>query len=298
MASASPNQNNSLNHLLPPNWKTKITEWLQEDIPSFDYGGYVVGEKETTAILYGKSEGIVAGVPFFTEIFEQLGCRVEWHVKEGEVLKPIQTCAHVYGPVRQILIGERTALNMMARCSGIASQAHRLRILKEKNGFKGVIAGTRKTTPGFRLVEKYGMLVGGADTHRMDLSSMIMLKDNHVWSTGSITAAVQKAKAVGGFSLKIEVECRSEEEADEAIAAGADIVMLDNYEGDALKIAAGNIKQRWAAKGRQVLVECSGGVTEQNIESYFCDAIDIISLGSMTQGVSFVDFSLKVQKNA
>ncbi|KAF9085183.1 hypothetical protein BGX29_006289 [Mortierella sp. GBA35] len=291
-------QNSSLNHLLPPNWKTKITEWLQEDIPSFDYGGYVVGEKETTAILYGKSEGIVAGVPFFTEIFEQLGCRVEWHVKEGEVLKPIQTCAHVYGPVRQILIGERTALNMMARCSGIASQAHRLRVLKEKNGFKGVIAGTRKTTPGFRLVEKYGMLVGGADTHRMDLSSMIMLKDNHVWSTGSITAAVQKAKAVGGFALKIEVECRSEEEADEAIAAGADIVMLDNYEGDALKIAAGNIKQRWAAKGRQVLVECSGGVTEQNIESYFCDAIDIISLGSMTQGVSFVDFSLKVQKTA
>lgn len=115
------------------------------------------------------------------------------------------------------------------------------------------------------------MLVGGADTHRMDLSSMIMLKDNHVWSTGSITAAVEKAKAVGGFALKIEVECRSEDEADEAIAAGADIVMLDNFEGDALKIAAGNIKQRWAAKGRQVLVECSGGVTEQNIEQYFCD---------------------------
>ena len=115
------------------------------------------------------------------------------------------------------------------------------------------------------------MLVGGADTHRMDLSSMIMLKDNHVWSTGSITAAVEKAKAVGGFALKIEVECRSEDEADEAIAAGADIVMLDNFEGDALKVAAANIKQRWAAKGRQVLVECSGGVTENNIEQYFCD---------------------------
>ncbi|KAI1310236.1 hypothetical protein EDD11_003852 [Mortierella claussenii] len=148
MSSSASVQNNTLNHLLPPNWKTKITEWLQEDIPSFDYGGYVVGEKETTAILFGKSEGIVAGVPFFTEIFEQLGCRVEWHVSEGEILKPIQKCAHVYGPVRQILIGERTALNMMARCSGIASQAHRLRLLKEKNGFKGVIAGTRKTTPG------------------------------------------------------------------------------------------------------------------------------------------------------
>jgi len=146
--------------------------------------------------------------------------------------------------------------------------------------------------------------------------------------SGSITAAVQKAKAVGGFALKIEVECRSEEEADEAIAAGADIVMLDNFTGDALKAAGASIKERWAAKGRQVLIECSGGVTEQTIESYFCDgktrtttpfvqfsrnvqlvltqiyilfpshlAIDIISLGSMTQGVSFVDFSLKVQKD-
>ncbi|KAG0050245.1 hypothetical protein BGZ83_004987 [Gryganskiella cystojenkinii] len=284
-------------HLLPANWKTKITEWLQEDIPSLDYGGFVVGEKPTTAVLYGKSDGIVAGVPFFNEIFTQLGCRVEWQVKEGEMLRPIQKCAFVYGPVRQILIGERTALNILARCSGIASQANRLRLIKKNFGFKGVVAGTRKTTPGFRLVEKYGMLVGGVDTHRMDLSSMIMLKDNHVWSTGSITNAVKKAKAVAGFALKIEVECRSEDEADEAIAAGADIVMLDNFHGEALKIVAASIKQRWAARGRQILIECSGGITEDNIDSFFCDSIDIISLGSLTQGVSFVDFSLKVKKH-
>src|SRR5690606_37024463 len=124
---------------------------------------------------------------------------------------------------------------------------------------------------GFRLVEKYGMLVGGADTHRMDLSTMIMLKDNHVWSTGSITAAVQKAKLAGGFSLKIEVECQSEAEADEAIAAGADIVMLDNFEGDVLKYVVVSIKVKLSAKGREVLVEFGGGVTEQNIGQYFCD---------------------------
>lgn len=228
----------TLNHLLPINWKTKITEWLQEDIPSLDYGGYVVGEKETTAILFGKSEvrprfmstvplqcpdcasllrlachdqllfsacralslefhsspkslsswdageslfffpflyhpayiAVITQVPrpsskTTPHMYTRYICpsplltfcfcvpalilpSVEWHVKEGEVLKPIQTCAHVYGPVRQILIGERTALNLIARCSGIASQAHRLRVLKEKNGFKGLIAGTRKTTPG------------------------------------------------------------------------------------------------------------------------------------------------------
>lgn len=95
-------------------------------------------------------------------------------------------------------------------------------------GYEGTIAGTRKTTPGFRLVEKYGMLVGGVDAHRHDLSSMVMLKDNHVWSKGSITAAVRAARSVAGFAVKVEVEVRDEKEAVEAIEAGADVVMLDN----------------------------------------------------------------------
>jgi nicotinate-nucleotide pyrophosphorylase len=133
-----------------------------------------------------------------------------------------------------------------------------------------VLAGTRKTTPGFRLVEKYGMLVGGADTHRMDLSTMTMLKDNHVWSRGSITKAVKAAKAAGGFSLKIEVEVQSEKEADEAIEAGADIVMLDNFTGEGVKVAARSLKERWAGK-RQFLLEVSGGLTVDNAEAYICN---------------------------
>ncbi len=113
--------------------------------------------------------------------------------------------------------------------SHAASKAHALRNVARAKHWAGRIAGTRKTTPGFRLVEKYAMLVGGCDPHRMDLSSMIMLKDNHVKSTGSITAAVHKARAVGGFALKIEVECSSVAQALEAVAAGADVVMLDNF---------------------------------------------------------------------
>lgn len=115
------------------------------------------------------------------------------------------------------------------------------------------------------------MLVGGLDTHRMDLSSMVMLKDNHIWSSGSITNAVHNARKVCGFALKIEVECQSEQEADEAIAAGADIVMLDNFTPEELKAASKSIKERWAAKNKtHFLIESSGGITYETCAQYFC----------------------------
>ncbi|KAI9319218.1 Quinolinate phosphoribosyl transferase [Dichotomocladium elegans] len=283
--------------LLATNYKTLVTQYLQEDVPSFDYGGYVVGEGEKEAILYCKAEGVLAGVPFFDEVFRQLNCRVEWSAKEGDYINPEgkKEVARVYGKARHILLGERTALNIICRCSGIALRARKVHDLQTAKGFKGIIAATRKTTPGFRLVEKYGVLVGGLDTHRMDLSSMVMLKDNHIWSAGSITQAVQNARKVAGFALKIEVECQSEEEADEAIAAGADIVMLDNFTGEGLKAAARSLKERWASKGvRHFMIESSGGITYETCAGYFCDDIDILSMSTITQGVPHVDFSLKI----
>ncbi|KAG8919591.1 hypothetical protein FRC01_001210 [Tulasnella sp. 417] len=173
-------------HLLPPSWKTAVTAWLEEDTPSFDYGGYVVGEVQREAFLLGKGKSIavLAGVPFVDEIFAQLGCTVEWHMSEGDTFEPVKRVATVRGKARHLLLGERVALNLLARCSGIATKSRYFLDTARANGFKGIIAGTRKTTPGFRLVEKYGMLVGGIDAHRHDLSSMVMLKDNHVWSTG------------------------------------------------------------------------------------------------------------------
>ncbi|ORZ39706.1 nicotinate-nucleotide pyrophosphorylase [Catenaria anguillulae PL171] len=288
----------NLAHLLPPSWRQSITAWLQEDIPSFDYGGYVVGAKQDEATLWCKSSGVLAGCPFVDEIFAQLNCKVHWLVTEGTHVDVSAApnkrvaVATVTGTARDLLMGERTALNLMARCAGIATRARKLADLKAKHGFKGVIAGTRKTTPGFRLVEKYGMLVGGVDQHRMDLSSMIMLKDNHVWSTGSITKAVHQAKRVGGFALKIEVECRSEVEAEEAIAAGADIVMLDNFEPKALGVAATSLKTRFP----HVLIEGSGGITEETVVDYFSPHVDVLSMGSLTQGVPHVDYSLKIKQ--
>ncbi|KAF4223918.1 hypothetical protein CNMCM6457_010097 [Aspergillus fumigatiaffinis] len=303
-----------LRHLLPNNYKRLITAWLEEDCPSFDYGGFVVGESEGEARLLGKSKGIVAGVPFFDEVFSQLGCTVEWHVKEGESIDPIKHCATVRGPIRQILLGERVALNILARCSGIATKSSTLVAALRAHGWQGTLAGTRKTTPGFRVVEKYGLLVGGADPHRHDLSSMTMLKDNHVWAcannrsaadggsgsanTQSIAAAipraVQAAKAAGGFSTKVEVECRSLEEANAAIGAGADVIMLDNFTPEGVRDAARQLKQEWAGKQKSFLVEVSGGLTESNAASYACPDVDILSTSSIHQGTPIVDFSLKV----
>ncbi|TLD19401.1 nicotinate-nucleotide diphosphorylase [Venturia nashicola] len=249
-------------HLLPQTYKRMVTEWLEEDTPSFDYGGFVVGDDMAEANLLGKTPP-----------------NTKTHV------------ATVRGSVRKILLGERVALNTLARCSGIATQSAKLLALVRKAGYKNTLAGTRKTTPGFRLVEKYGMLVGGVDPHRHDLSTMTMLKDNHIWACGgSITKAVHAAKSAGGFSVKIEVECQSLSEAIEASTAGADVVMLDNFTPEGVREAAKELKRQFP----NVLVEVSGGLTEENVAPFVGGDIDVISTSSIHQGVKHVDFSLKI----
>ncbi|MCJ1326445.1 hypothetical protein MMC10_003109 [Thelotrema lepadinum] len=291
----------SVAHLLNPNYKEDVRRWLAEDCPSFDYGGFVVGEAVTEAKLLGKSPGILAGVPFFEEVFRQLDCTVTWHLQEGTSFAPIAHVATVKGPVRKLLLGERVALNTLARCSGVATKTSKthalLKSLTPPDTPVPILAGTRKTTPGFRLVEKYGMLIGGADPHRHDLSAMTMLKDNHIWACGgSITRAVKAAKAAGGFSIKVEVECQSEAEAKEAVEAGADVVMLDNFSGEEAGRAVGSLREFFSAKGsgRGFLIEVSGGLTEGNIREYADAGVDILSTSSIHQGVPHVDFSLKV----
>ncbi|KAI0306865.1 Quinolinate phosphoribosyl transferase [Multifurca ochricompacta] len=294
-------------HLLPPSWKSQVAVWLAEDTPSFDYGGFVVGEAPRKAFLLGKGSkrAVLAGTPFVDEIFRLLDCTVEWHISEGDEFEPIKHVATVLGKARYLLLGERIALNLLARCSGIATASRdrcdfsskRTKDLAESYGFRGIIAGTRKTTPGFRLVEKYGMLVGGIDPHRFDLSSMIMLKDNHIWSAGSITAAIARARQVGGFSLLLDVEVRDEEEANEAIAAGADVIMLDNIEGSELASVARRLRERWSGgqEKKKFLLETSGGITESNLGERAISEIDILSTSSVHQSVQHIDFSLKIQ---
>lgn len=170
-----------------------------------------MGEKLEAAHLYCKSSGVLAGVPFAQAVFDYLDLEVDWLVSEGTFIdvetspKRKVVVAVVKGKCRNILLAERTALNTMSRASGVATRAGQSVKIARAQNWHGWIAGTRKTTPGFRDVEKYALLVGGAATHRQDLSQMVMLKDNHIWSAGSITNAVKTARSAAGFSSKIEV---------------------------------------------------------------------------------------------
>lgn len=252
-----------------------------------------MGSKEVAAKLLCKSpNSFLAGSPFFNAVFTEVGCSVEWMYQDGDRIGPdaVTLTAVVKGPANCLLLGERPALNCLSRASGIATRCAKLRATAVAAGWHGEVAGTRKTTPGFRLVEKYAMLVGGASMHRQDLSGMVMLKDNHVWASGSITEAVKTARLVCGFSSKLEVECRSVGEGREAAAAGADIVMLDNFQPQELHAAAQNLKEGFPS----VLIEASGGVTPENLPEWFSPHVDVISLGCITQGCPVVDFSLKV----
>ena len=286
---------NSYKDLIPTNWESILPLWFQEDIPSFDYGGYVVGTKPSIAHLYQKSAGVLAGVPFVNKIVQYTGCTIEWHSPEGTVQLDNSRVhvATVRGPANAILTAERIALNLICRASGIATVSRQLATLGKKHGWSGRAAGTRKTTPGFRLVEKYAMLVGGVDCHRMDLSGMIMLKDNHIVSHGNITNAVKSALSVGGFSVKVEVECQNEAEAVEAIDAGAHVVMLDNFKPEEAKVTAKNLKEH----SKHTIVEVSGGITLENIVDYFSPNVDIISTSTTSQSVPHIDFSMKLVRD-
>ncbi|CAI5756529.1 unnamed protein product [Candida verbasci] len=285
-------------------WKQQITDFLTEDVPSFDFGGFVVGDKQESASLYIKQSGLICGVPFAQEVFNQCNLQVDWKLKEGQVISEEEldkaggklVVALVYGTAKNILLAERTALNLLARSSGIATQSYITKKLANDSGYTGLIAGTRKTTPGLRQLEKYSMLVGGVDTHRYDLSSMVMLKDNHITSTGSITKAVAKARSVCGFAMKIEVEVDNENDAIEAIEAGADVIMLDNFTGDELIKVAKSLKNHFKNSNKSFLLECSGGLTLQNLSSYLSNDIDIYSTSSIHQGTGIIDFSLKINK--
>lgn len=270
-----------------------VEEWLLEDTSCFDYGGYVVGTKPQTSVILMKCdrcEVVLAGCPFVQQLFEKLGCDVKWNFSEGSILPnelPVRV-ALVSGPANRLLLGERIALNCLSRASGIATEARRY--CKKLRSSGTVVAGTRKTTPGFRLVEKYALLIGGADPHRYDLSTAVMLKDNHVWLAGSVTKAIKKVRQVAGFTVKIEVECRSVDQALEAAENGCDIIMLDNFSPEALHAAAKTIK----TEHPKVIIESSGGITFENIDLYAGENIDIISTSKLVQGYPVIDYSMKV----
>lgn len=282
------------NAILPEHLLHTLAEsWLMEDSSSgFDAGAAAVGKTSAQAVLYQKSDGVVAGRPFFDAVMHAVGCEVTWKVKEGAVHEGVSgrvELATVTGPCASLLRGERVALNALAECSGVATAARRASELAQN--WTGRVAMTRKTTPGFRAVQKYGVILGGMDPHRYALSGMCMLKDNHIMACGGdVELAVKRARAVGGFSVKVEVECGCVEEALHAGKAGADVVMLDNMNPVQFDTVAKKVKEEYP----NIIVEGSGGLNFDTLKSYMSPYADVLSF-SVNRYATPVDMSLKVK---
>lgn len=261
---------------------------LKEDITSEDITTssvmrqYQRGEVE----LICKQDGIIAGLEVFRRVFELLDASttVEFFVKDGDRVKKGQRLGVVSGDIRVLLSGERTALNYLQRMSGIATYTRAIVDMLEGTGTK--LLDTRKTTPGMRIFEKYAVKVGGGYNHRFNLSDGILLKDNHIGAAGGVREAVAMAREYAPFVRKIEIEVESLEMLNEALEAGADIIMLDNMSiedmKEAVKLCAGRAQ-----------TECSGNVTKENIERLAGIGVDYISSGALTHSAPILDLSLK-----
>jgi len=269
----------------------KIEEWLQEDIGFGDITtmSTVPENEQGTGILYAKEAGIIAGLPVAGQVFAAVDETLVFNPKvaEGERVEKGQQIAEVEGSVRSILIGERLALNLLQRLSGIATRTNQY--VQAITGTKARVVDTRKTTPGLRFLEKYAVRIGGGHNHRYALYDAVMIKDNHIKGAGGIKQAVEAARAAIPHTMKIEVETESLEQVKEALEAGADIIMLDNMDPERMKEAVKLIAGR-------AVVEASGGVTLETIRTIAETGVDVISVGALTHSVKALDISLDLNQ--
>ncbi len=265
-----------------------IMNALQEDITSEDVttNAIMPEARQGKADLICKEDGIICGLEVFKRTFELLDDTAvfEAYVKDGDEVKKGQLMGVIKGDIKALLSGERTALNYLQRMSGIATYTRMY--AKELEGKKTKLLDTRKTTPNMRPFEKYAVKVGGGTNHRYNLSDGVLIKDNHIGAAGSITKAVALAKEYAPFVRKIEVEVETLEQLDEAIAAGADIIMLDNMDNDTMKEAV----RRVAGKAE---TECSGNVTAERLAEIAEIGVDYVSSGALTHSAPIMDISLK-----
>ena len=265
-----------------------ILSAIREDITSEDITTnavmrtYQKGQVE----LICKQDGIIAGLDVFKRVFELLDSETEFEMynKDGDFVKNGDLVAKITGDIRVLLSGERTALNYLQRMSGIATYTNE--IVKILEGSSTKLLDTRKTTPNMRVFEKYAVKAGGGCNHRYNLSDGILLKDNHIGAAGGVKEAIMMAKEYAPFVRKIEVEVENLEMLQEALDAGADIVMLDNMTPEVMKEA---VKM---AKGKAE-TECSGNVTRENIARLVDLGVDYISSGALTHSSPILDVSLK-----
>lgn len=261
---------------------------LQEDITSEDVSTNAVMPTATkgTVELIAKEDGVIAGLDIYARVFTILDekTEIDFHCKDGDEVKKGELMATVTGDIRVLLSGERVALNYLQRMSGIATYTRQVAKLLE--GSKVTLLDTRKTTPNCRVFEKYAVRVGGGCNHRYNLSDGVLLKDNHIGAAGSVTKAIQMAKAYAPFVRKIEIEVETLEQVKEAVEAGADIIMLDNMTPEVMKQAVELIDGR-------AQTECSGNITKENIQKIREIGVDFVSSGALTHSAPILDISMK-----
>lgn len=268
--------------------RTILEQALAEDIGAGDVttNGIVSGTAKITAKLIAKAPGVIAGLPIAEMTFHLLDNSVKFRaaVVDGHQIEPGQLLAEIEGGARAILTGERTALNLVSRMSGIATLTREF--VNEVRGTKAKILDTRKTAPNLRLLDKMAVRLGGGDNHRMGLFDKILIKDNHIDFAGSITEAVKRAREAN-TGLDIEVEARSLGNVAECLELGVSWIMLDNMGLEEMRAAVGLIDGR-------ARVEASGNVTVDNVRSIAQTGVDYISVGALTHSVQALDVSLVV----
>ena len=248
-------------------------------------------EKEGEAVLIAKADGIICGLELFERVFLKLNEQImtEVYVKDGDRVKKGDRILMLKGSLRAILMGERTALNFIQRLSGIATFSAELAEIVSGSNTK--ILDTRKTLPGFRLLDKYAVKTGGSDNHRIGLYDMFMIKDNHIEAAGSITEAVKRVKSyriANNLTAAIEVEVKNSTELQEALAAEVDVIMLDNMNNQ-------QIAECVQINNRRSKLEVSGNVTAERVRELVTIGVDYISLGALTHSVKAFDLSLLVR---
>lgn len=265
-----------------------ILRALREDITFEDVStASVCPEPRAAEVqLIAKAEGVIAGLDVFARAFALLdpATRVEATVADGDVVAAGQHLATVYGDARVLLAGERVALNFLQRMSGVATYTRRMANALE--GTNTVLVDTRKTTPCLRVFEKAAVEIGGGRNHRYNLSTAVMLKDNHIDAAGGVTQAIEAARVHASFTCTVEVECENLEMVREAVEAGADIIMLDNMTHD-------DMAEAIALIGGRAKTEASGNVDAENIRALADLGVDFISSGALTHSAPILDLSLK-----
>jgi len=274
---------------LGTNIKKELLRFISEDVQSGDITSVLLPKKKIKAKIISREDGVLAGVKFAGDIFRLKGCNVKIIKKDGAKLKSNQIILQISGNAGTVLSCERTALNLLSRMSGIATQTNFLVSKIRKINRKTKLYSTRKTAPGLRFFDKEAIMIGGGHKHRMSLNDMIMIKDNHLLVTNSMEGIIKSARK---RHKHVEVEVENQRDAILATSSGATIVMLDNFSPVQIKKTITALQKKKLRN--KVKLEASGGINSKNITAYAKTGVDIISVGSITNSVKGLDLSLEV----